>query len=48
MADIKTAEFLVDESLLKLTVKRLMFICSFLDIVTVVTTDSQKEQSLKR
>ena len=32
MADIETAEFLIDESLLKLSVERLMFICNFLEM----------------
>ena len=32
MADIETAEFLIDESLLKLSVERLVFICNFLEI----------------
>ena len=32
MADIETAEFLIDESLLKLSVERLMLICNFLEM----------------
>ena len=32
MADIETAEFLIDESLLKLSVERLVFICNFLEM----------------
>ena len=32
MADIETAEFLIDESLLKSSVERLMFICNFFEM----------------